>query len=97
LRANTGDSLVAWATSVEPTPTRARLLLVTTDVFVPFQHCDAVRLLGLPYGCTIDTIGHDTAANPWVRPTRPFLVLQEIRSAIRSMVLLHEALNRRDG
>lgn len=93
LRANTGDTLVGWAEIVEPEVAGARLLLVTTDVFVPFQHCDAIRLLGLRYGCTIDTIGHATVANRWVRPTRPFAVLQEVRSAIRSMQLLHEALS----
>jgi hypothetical protein len=92
MRANTADSLVGWAEIVRPAPKGCRLLVVTTDIFVPFQHCDTIRLLGLPYDCTIDTIGVDTAANRWVPPHEPFAVLQEVRSAIRSMQALHLAL-----
>jgi hypothetical protein len=92
LRANTGDSYLGWAELVQPDPVGARLLLVTTDIFVPFQHCDAVRLLGLQYGCPIETIGFSTAANPWVKTPRPFEILQEVRSAIFSMRWLHQSL-----
>jgi hypothetical protein len=84
-RANTGDTLVGWADIVQPAPKAARLLLLTTDIFVPFQHCDAIRLLALPYGCSIDTIGFDTDANAWVPRTPTFALLQEVRSAIFSM------------
>lgn len=84
-RANTGDTLVGWADVVQPAPRAARLLLLTTDIFVPFQHCDAIRLLALPYGCSIDTIGFDTDANAWVPRTPTFALLQEVRSAIFSM------------
>lgn len=91
-RADTADTLTGWAEIVQRVPKDSRLLVVTTDIFVPFQHCDAVRLLGLPYGCTVDTIGFDTGANPWVPVTQPFAVLQEVRSAVRSMQALHLAL-----
>jgi hypothetical protein len=85
VRANTGDTLIGWAELVQPDPQGARLLLVTTDIFVPFQHCDAVRLLTLPYGCVVDTIGFSTAPEP-------FQTLQEVRSAVRSMLALYSAL-----
>jgi hypothetical protein len=91
-RANTADTLIGWAELVaRPEPTH-RLLVVTTDVFVPFQHCDAVRLLGLPYRCGVDTVGLDPGDFPtWLRPSQSSQVLQEVRSAIRSMRALYEA------
>jgi hypothetical protein len=79
------DTLIGWAELVQPDPQGARLLLVTTDIFVPFQHCDALRLLTLPYGCVVDTIGFRTAP-------APFQTLQEVRSAVRSMLALYVAL-----
>jgi len=93
-RANTADTFVGWAELLPGAARGARLLLVTTDMFVPFQHCDAVRVLGLGYGAVIETIGFATATSRWVRPSRTFEVLQEVRSAIRSMQLLHDALPR---
>jgi hypothetical protein len=93
-RANTADTFVGWAELLPGVARGARLLLVTTDMFVPFQHCDAMRVLGLGYGAEIETIGFATATSPWVRPARTFEVLQEVRSAIRSMQLLHDAVSR---
>jgi hypothetical protein len=93
-RANTGDTLTGWADLVATAPAAgARLLLVTTDLFVPYQHADAVRLLGLGYGCGVDTVGLALAGpQPWVpRPTTS-AILQEVRSAIVSMRKLHLAL-----
>jgi hypothetical protein len=92
MRANTADGFVGWAELLPGAAHGAQLLLVTTDMFVPFQHCDAVRVLGLGYGATIETIGFATATSRWVRAARTFEVLQEVRSAILSMRLLHAAL-----
>lgn len=59
-RANTADTLVGWTTLVtRPEPTD-RILVVTTDLYVPFQHSDAIRIIGLPYRCGIDTLGLNT-------------------------------------
>jgi hypothetical protein len=75
--------------------------MVTAPIYVPFQHCDALRTLALPYGCGIDTVGVDPTA-PWLRafpepaPT-PGRHLQEIRSAIRSLRALHTALDHASG
>jgi hypothetical protein len=92
VRANTADTFVGWAELLPTTATGTRLLLVTTDMFVPFQHCDAVRVLGLGYGAVIETIGFSTATSRWVQPARTFEILQEVRSAIRSMRLLYAAV-----
>ncbi|WP_431932042.1 hypothetical protein [Micromonospora sp. RP3T] len=91
-RANTADTLVGWAELVRPASVGARLLVVTTDIFVPFQHCDAVRLLGLRYGCAVETVGFDSGDDPWVPPPATSAILQEVRSAIRSMRVLYQAV-----
>ncbi|MFV2083907.1 hypothetical protein [Micromonospora sp. LOL_021] len=93
MRANTADTFVGWAELLPGAARGARLLLVTTDMFVPFQHCDAVRVLGLGYGAAIETIGFATATSQWVQPADTFEVLQEVRSAIRSMQLLYAAVD----
>jgi hypothetical protein len=90
-RANTVDTLTGWAELVASPTSRERLLLVTTDLFVPFQHCDAVRTLGLRYGCGVETVGFDAARDAWVTPRAAAAVLQEVRSAILSMQRLLRA------
>lgn len=93
-RANTPDTYEFWARRVSLRATD-RILVVTSPIYVPFQHCDAIRMLTLPFGCAIDTIGFD-AARSTVEPapgaTNPDRYLQEIRSGIFSMRQLHDAL-----
>ena len=93
LRANTADTLVGWAECIG-TPTAAqRVLLVTNDPYVQHQHCDAVRLLGVPYGCGIETIGFDALAmREWGRPRATTELLQEVRSSALAMRRLHDAV-----
>jgi hypothetical protein len=81
-RGTTMDGYLAWAEAVPEDPRGNRLLVVTTDLYVPFQHCAAVRTLGQTHGCTIDTIGFDRTSSPYEPPHRPTELLQEIRSAI---------------
>jgi hypothetical protein len=83
-RPTTPDGFVSWSKTV-PDPRGSRLLLVTTDLFVPFQHCAAVHALGLPLACTVDTIGFDRSASPYEPPHRTTELLQETRSAIQWM------------
>jgi hypothetical protein len=93
-RAHTADTQRFWAGRVTLSPAD-RVLMVTAPIYVPFQHCDALRTLGLPYGCGIDTVGVDPALDlgrlpePTLTPGR---YLQEVRSAIRSMRALHAEL-----
>ncbi|SBT43981.1 hypothetical protein GA0070611_2524 [Micromonospora auratinigra] len=94
-RAHTADTQRFWAEHVR---LRAGdpVLTVTAPIYVPFQHCDALRTLAVPYGCGIDTVGVDPALAGPARLPEPTLTpgryLQEIRSAIRSMRALHAAL-----
>lgn len=90
-RANTADTLIGWTDLIHrPTPGE-QLLLVTTDLYRPFQHTDAITTLGLPLHCGIDTIAFDTTTDPhWPNgPARPGELLQETRSAILSLHRLH--------
>ena len=92
-RANTADTLLGWASLVgAPKPTD-RVLLVTNDPYVRLQHCDAIRLLGLEYGCGVETVRLDAAASAeWVRPLSTTELLQEVRSSILAMARLLDGL-----
>ncbi len=93
-RANTPDTYEFWARRVSLQPAD-RILVVTSPIYVPFQHSDAIRMLALRHGCGIDTIGFDPSrATVPLAPgaTNPDRYLQEIRSGILSMRRLHAAL-----
>ena len=83
-RANTADTCRYWAEQVVAPEPGDTVLVVTSQIYVPFQHCDAVTDIGLRYRCAIETVGVAAAG-----PPRPDRCLQEIRSAIRSMRRLH--------
>ncbi|MET8261717.1 hypothetical protein [Micromonospora sp. NPDC005205] len=94
-RAHTADTQRFWAGHVQLAPDDA-VLLVTAPIYMPFQHCDALRTLAVPYGCEIETVGVDPTLADLARlpeqTLSPGRYLQEIRSAIRSMRALHAAL-----
>jgi hypothetical protein len=93
-RANTPDTYRFWAREAGLEP-GGRVLVVTSPIYVPFQHCDAIRMLALPYGCAVDTVGFDPARATVRQPPGADgtdRYLQEIRSAVRSMRRLHEEL-----
>lgn len=82
LRANTADTYEAWR-ATDPGPV-STILIVTSEIYVPFQHYDAVRKLD----ATVETIGLPASytLNDGLRQSfQPENYLQELRSAIRSM------------
>jgi hypothetical protein len=87
-RANTADSYAWWAKNIGSLTADHCVLLVTTSIYVPFQHADAIRVLAAVYGCAVETVG---APAEWtVGGISPYRFeatnyLQEIRSAIRAM------------
>jgi hypothetical protein len=91
-RVNTPDQLRYWAGHADVGPDD-EVLLVNTQIYVPFQHMDAIRSLGLPRRCGVTTTGVDprTASIP-LRAFGAESYLQEIRSALRSAVNLLQAL-----
>jgi hypothetical protein len=83
-RADTTDQLQYWA-RLAGLGGGHEVLLVTTQIYVPYQHMDAVRVLGLERGCGVYSCGVDAASS--LLPARAFGgrdYLQEIRSALCS-------------
>ncbi|MDL9978656.1 hypothetical protein [Microbacterium candidum] len=80
-RPDTSDTLELLVRHADPTPGQ-RVLLVTTQVFVPFQRFDGLRRLYLPHGLNVDAVGF--GADWGDRPQTAEYLLQETLSAIRS-------------
>jgi hypothetical protein len=90
-RANTADQLRFWAEKSGIGP-EARVVLVTTQIYVPYQHMAAIQILGLEYGCALVTVGVDARSS--LLPIRTFGAadyLQEVRSALRAAQELSSA------
>lgn len=87
-RANTHDQLSFWSARHDVGPAHD-VLLVTTQIYVPYQYFEAVRALGFARGCGVAVAGVDAAAS--YAPTRTFEppdYLQEVRSALASVLAL---------
>jgi len=93
-RANTPDTYGWFASEVAHLKPGQRLLIVTTAIYVPFQHANALRMFALPYGAVVDTVGVDPGeVDPGLAQTfLPHQYLQEVRSAIRALRELNDAL-----
>lgn len=93
-RANTADTYDAWR-AADPVD-HETVLIVTTDIYVPFQHFDAVRKLGLASACSVETIGVPAGfelPNGYRVSFTLAHYLQEVRSAIRSLRRLLAAVD----
>jgi hypothetical protein len=86
-RADTVDQLRFWShrTAIDP---GERVLMVTTEHYVPYQHFQGLRVLTLERGCTLVTTG--TGWSP-AGAFRAAGYLQEVRSALRSARELWDA------
>jgi hypothetical protein len=94
-RANTPDSYQYLAEQLIHVNRGERVLAITSAIYIPFQHADAIRMLGLGYGVHVDTVGVDTTVvrEQELRQTfTPSQYLQEVRSAFLSMRNLHGAV-----
>jgi hypothetical protein len=80
-RPDTSDTFALWSRVASPHAGQ-RALIVTTQVFVPFQTFDGVRRLYLDHGVQVDAVGF--GADWGDRPLTAEYVLQETLSAIRS-------------
>ncbi|MFE2377240.1 hypothetical protein [Streptomyces sp. NPDC059398] len=92
-RADTADTYAFFADRLGQLRSESQLLLVTSAVNVPAQHFTALRMLALPYGARIDTVGHTAESVPpalaWALSATEYLL--EIRSAVRALRRLREA------
>jgi hypothetical protein len=80
-RPNTADTYALLAGESKPQP-GDRALIVTTQVFYPFQSFDALRMLALPSGLMTETVGFGAEHSD--RPNTAEFNLQEILSGVRS-------------
>lgn len=94
-RANTSDTYAWFAHELAALEPGQTVLAVTTPIYVPAQHAVALRMLALPYGVEVETVGH----NPDLVPEQlrqdftPTKYLLEIRSTVRAQLALLAALD----
>lgn len=63
-----------------------RLLLITSQIYVPYQHLEAMRGIGIPHNVYIDTIGFPSEWNTNIQGLQEAEnYLQEIRSTLQAM------------
>lgn len=93
-RATTSDTYRKFV-EVAKVSEDSELLIVTSAIHGPFQHAQALALLGAPTGARVTTVGahistssHGAVRTSWTTAEW----LQEIRSAIWSMHLMYTAL-----
>ena len=99
-RANSADTYAFWASEVAALAPGDTVLLVTSCIYVPFQGCDAVRVLGLPRGVAVETVGvdvQDEKLGPLRQTFRAPHFLQELRSTVRSVRTLHAEIDPQAG
>ena len=96
-RADTADAYAWFATKIANLTPGQRILAVTTDIYRPYQQLAALRMLALPYGVEVETVGHVPAGvEPVLRqPFSPARYLQEIRSAVQGCRALLAAIDTR--
>jgi hypothetical protein len=96
-RVNTEDQLRYWAAR-NAIGRDDRVLLLTTQIYVPFQQLVALRVLGIERGCAVHYCGVDAGSS--YLPARSFSgrsYLQEIRSALLAADALMTAAREASG
>ena len=93
-RANSADTFNYWA-GYEKINSGINILLITSQIYVPYQQIEAVRLLGIPYNVSIETVGYpDEYVCEDTQNKGTAYYLQEIRSTILSMEKLIEYIKK---
>ena len=83
-RANSSDTYRFFLEKERVQP-GSKLLLITSQIYVPYQQIEGIRTLGIPYGLYIETVGFPTE---WGKKLQGMMetanYLQEIRSTIQA-------------
>jgi hypothetical protein len=89
-RANSADSYKFFADHVANLKPGERLLLISTAIYVLPQHVAALRILALPYGVDVDTIGGKPTQRPRMALSHYSATkyLLEVRSTVRALAQL---------
>jgi hypothetical protein len=90
-RANSSDAYSFFAGRLDPHP-ESSCLLVTSQIYVPYQHLEAVRTLAVPRTLDLETVGHSHWGGSAQGLREPANYLQEIRSTILSASRLLDAI-----
>lgn len=92
-RANTADTYAWLATKTPLLAPGAHVLIVTTQIYWPFQTADAWRMLRLPHDVHVEIVGMvPSEVDPRLQQTfEAHKYLQETRSAISAMRKLYAA------
>jgi hypothetical protein len=95
-RATTADTYAFLAEDLVALTKHDHVVIVTSAIYRPYQHGEALRLLALPYGCSVETVGVETSAlvPPLTLEPTPAQYLQELRSTIRSYRQLWAAVSK---
>ena len=84
-RANSSDTYNFFIQRKQITPGK-KLLLVTSQIYVPYQQIEAVRTMAEPYGLYIETVGFPPEWSGKLQGMmEPANYLQEIRSTIQAI------------
>lgn len=84
-RANSSDTYKFFLEK-KRVSSKSRLLLITSQIYVPYQQIEAVRILGIPHSLYIETVGFPTSWGQKLQGMRGTAnYLQEIRSTIQAM------------
>ncbi len=94
-RANTPDTIEWFAAELARLQPRQRVLAITSDIYVPYQHADALRMMALPHEVEVDTAGIQPGdLDPRLSQVfRPHAYLQEVRSTILALSRLLAAVS----
>jgi hypothetical protein len=88
-RARTEDTYRFWAQRSPWTSTAPRrVIIVTSQIYVPYQHLEAIRVLAKPRGWYLETVGSEPGEFLPLKPApalQPAHYLQEIRSTLHAM------------
>ncbi|UNO39191.1 hypothetical protein [Streptomyces sp. MST-110588] len=89
-RADTADTYAFFSERLAGLRPGTRLLLVTASINVPAQHVAALRMLALPHGAVVDTVGNLPRSVPpaLARRFTATEYLLEVRSTIRALYRL---------
>jgi len=64
----------------------AEILLTTSQIYVPYQHMEAVRTIAIPHKINLDTIGFSPEWGGVLQSmNEPANYLQEVRSAVQAI------------
>ena len=83
-RANTSDTFDFFVDQLQ-VRNGSNILLVTSQIYVPYQQLEAVRMLGIPYNHSLETIGFPNEWSVGLQGLqKPENYLQEMRSVLQS-------------